>query len=96
VNAFTIDCTVMHCSAGTVGCECFRFEFAMFDGGMVKLYPEGPKRLAEGTPPGAADTWRLGRPRASAHSSGCNHLVLGLAKALASRHLARGLPSLGC
>jgi len=76
---------------------------ALFGGGMVRLQPAGPKRLARGTPPEAADIWHLGcqawalsRQWAPARAPGCSHLTLGLAKALACRHLVRGLPNLGC
>ena len=39
--------------------------------------------------------WALGRPRAPARAPGCSHMALGLAQALACRHLVRGLPSHG-
>ena len=40
--------------------------------------------------------WEMGMPRVSAHTSGCCHLALELVEALACRHLAQGLPHLGC
>jgi len=51
---------------------------------MVRFQPASPKRLFGGTPPGAANTWRLGcqawvlgRSQAPARAPRCSHLTLG-------------------
>jgi hypothetical protein len=46
--------------------------------------------------PAARQAWAMGWPRAPARAPGCCHLVLGLAEALACRHLALSLPRLEC
>jgi hypothetical protein len=65
-----VDCIVLHCSAGTVECECFHYGLHCWWGHVGRLQPAEPSARLDGCIPqctrGAwaghipAHTWRLG------------------------------------
>lgn len=75
----------LHCNGVTVDCECFHYRLHCLVG----------HGKAAGTWHLGCQAWALGRPRALGRAPGWRHLALRLVEALACRHLARGLPSLG-
>jgi hypothetical protein len=79
----------------TVNCKCFHCALHCLVGSWWGCRLEAPSwrhtswgcgHLVRGY-----QAWALGRPRSPSH----NHLALWLAEAMACRHLAQGLPSLG-
>ena len=92
VQWIALFCTVV---GVTMNCECFHCGLHCLVGAWWGCRVEAPSWRH--TPWGCGhlvrgcQAWALGRPHAPSH----NHLALWLAEAMACRHLAQGLPSLG-
>jgi hypothetical protein len=83
VSEFTVDCTVLYCSAGTVDCECIHCELHCLVGACGKAAVAGPEcHLGCGHLALGCQAWALGRP----------HLLAALQAAVTWRSVC---PALG-